>query len=122
MLDINPEKSNIVTEDSLSEMIEIIIRNALMTPYESRVFNPKLGTNAAGLLQEPTHSVVGLLQTKSLVTSAIKRALPGIIISTNVTSKSSGRGTSDVRIKMTISYNGIYMAREYSSSKGGFTN
>lgn len=120
MLDIDPRTAN--TVDDLTKMIEIIITNALMTPFESRVFNPKLGTNAVGMLQEPTNDVVNLAHTQSLVISALKRALPEIVVKIDVSYTSSGRGTSEVMIKMNIEYKGSFVTKDYSSYKRGFVN
>lgn len=121
MLDIDPRTAE-VNEEDLLKMIEVVVTNALMTPFESRVFNPKLGTNAVGMLQEPTHNVVTLAHTESMVISAIKRAIPEVIININVTTTSSGRGTADVRIKMNINYRGSFFSKDYSSYKKGFIN
>lgn len=46
------------------------------------------------MLQEPTNDVVNLAHTQSLVISALKRALPEIVVKIDVSYTSSGRGTS----------------------------
>lgn len=120
MLDLRPSTGEEV--DDVIELLGIVISNALQTSFESRVFNPRLGTSAPALLQEPADDVIYLFHTQSILMSAIERAIPYITVRLNLNIVSSGRGTADLRIKMDISFKGNTYNKEYSSELKGFVN
>jgi phage baseplate assembly protein W len=120
MLELDPSTGKPI--DDVLSMLTIVISNALATPYESRVFNPKLGTSAVSLLQEPVNDAVIMAHTQNLLISAIHRAIPEVTVKLTTKVISSGKGTAELRIYLTIKFNGTTYDKEYSSYKRGFVN